>query len=252
VSARAPLRDIVVWLDGLLRVAEIPDYPGALNGLQVENGGVVTRIVAAVDASLQTIAGAGRGDLILVHHGLFWDGNQPVIGRRYRRMKALFSLDAALYAAHLPLDLHPEIGNNVLLAQGLGVPVEGWFGRYQGTPIGVWGRRQCTRDELVSQVGTLLGGAPVLVPGGPARVERVGIVSGAGGGMVAEARAAGCDTLITGEGAHHTYFDATELGVNLIYAGHYATETVGVRAFAERAVVRFGLPWEFHDHPTGL
>lgn len=250
--AGASLNEIVSWLDATLRIAEIPDYPGALNGLQVENGGTVARIVAAVDASLETVSGLGRHDLLLTHHGLFWDGNRPFTGRRYRKIRKLLELDAALYSAHLPLDLHPELGNNALLAQALGVPVEGWFALYQNTPIGVHGRISIDRGELVTRLGALLGVTPKVIPGGPARVKQVGIVTGSGGDLVAEALAAGCDTLITGEGNHHTYFDAMELGLNLVFAGHYATETSGVRALAERAGARFGLPTQFHDHPTGL
>ena len=128
MTARVKLGEIVAWLDGYLRVGEIPDYPNALNGLEVENGGAVARIVAAVDASFETVSQAQGGDLILTHHGLFWDGNQPLTGRRYRRIRALLQADAALYSAHLPLDLHPEVGNNPLLARALGVEVSGSFG----------------------------------------------------------------------------------------------------------------------------
>ncbi|MGH7590011.1 MAG: Nif3-like dinuclear metal center hexameric protein, partial [Gemmatimonadales bacterium] len=167
------------------------------------------------------------------------------------RLKALFDVDAALYAAHIPLDLHPEVGNNVLLADALGVKVTGPFGLHQGVPIGVCGDLTIDRAKLVSRVGSLLDVSPMLIAGGPGTVARIAIVTGAGGGMVREAKDVGCDTLLTGEGAHHTYFDATECGVNLIYAGHYATETLGVKALAEKTARQFGLPWEFHDHPTG-
>lgn len=252
MSRPTALPEVVAWLDGYLRIADAPDYPNAVNGLQVENGGQVARIVAAVDASLETIVGLRRNDLLLTHHGLFWDGNQPVSGRRYRRLKALFDLDAALYSAHLPLDLHPEVGNNALLARALGVAISGGFGMHQGVAIGVQGALAIHRDELVERITSLLGARPRLVAGGPAATARIAIVTGSGGGLVREARDAGCDTLITGEGAHHTYFDAMEWGVNLVYAGHYATETLGVKALAEKTALQFGLPWEFHDHPTGL
>lgn len=248
----APLTAITSWLDEYLRIGAVPDHPNALNGLQVENSGLVVRLVAAVDASLGTIAGVGRGDLLLTHHGMLWDGNRPITGRRYSRIKALFDADAALYSAHLPLDLHPEVGNNVLLARGLGVSATEPFGLHQGVAIGVRGPLAIDRAELVARVGALLHASPKLISGGPPTVARIAIVSGAAGGMVLEARNSGCDTLLTGEGAHHTYFDAMEWGINLLYAGHYATETLGVKALAEKAAQRFGLPWEFHDHPTGL
>ncbi|MGB7213135.1 MAG: Nif3-like dinuclear metal center hexameric protein [Gemmatimonadales bacterium] len=248
----ATLATITAWLDAYLRITDAPDSPNALNGLQVENSGSIKRLVAAVDASLATFKGLHRGDLLLVHHGMFWDGNQPITERRYRRLKLLLDTDAALYSAHIPLDLHPEVGNNVLLANALDVKVTGRFGSYQGVPIGVCGDLAIDRTALVARLGSLLQVSPTLIAGGPAQVARVAVVTGAGGGMVQEAKAAGCDTLITGEGAHHTYFDATELGVNLVYAGHYATETLGVKALAEKTARQFGLPWEFHDHQTGL
>jgi dinuclear metal center YbgI/SA1388 family protein len=252
------LADITAYLDAYLRVRDVPDEPHAVNGLQVENAGTVSRLVAAVDASLETILDAGRvsaSALLLVHHGLFWDGNVPLTGRRFRRVRALLDRDTALYAAHIPLDVHPEVGNNVVLAQRLGVAVAGWFGTYRGIPIGVWGEALGDlqrREALVRRLGELLGSAPRVIPGGPERIARVGIVTGGAGTMISAARDAGLDTFITGEGPHHTYFDAMEWGVNVIYAGHYATEQVGVQALAAHLADRFSLPWEFHHHPTGL
>lgn len=260
---RVPLADIVAYLDVYLRIGEVPDERNALNGLQVENAGGIGSIVAAVDASQATIDGVAAGadgdsPLLLVHHGLFWDGNVPVTGRRYRRMLSLFEQDIALYSAHIPLDLHPEVGNNVVLAERLGIDVMGWFGDYRGAPIGVWGQappRLAARDSLVLEINHALGAASSgarLIPGGPEAVGRIGIITGAAGDMIADARSAGLDTFITGEGAHHTYFDAVEWGVNVLFAGHYATETLGVQALASHLAERFGLEWEFHDHPTGM
>ena len=256
-----PLADVVAYLDEYLRIQDIPDEANAVNGLQVENRGGVGRIVAAVDATQATIDGALAADaglpaLILVHHGLFWDGNVPATHRRYRRLRALFERDSALYSAHIPLDVHPEVGNNVVLAERLGMDVEGWFGPYKGISLGVWGRaphRLEHRDAIVAELRHALSPARVhLVPGGKERISRVGIVTGAGGSMIGAALAAGIDTYITGEGPHHTYFDAVEGGLNVIYAGHYATETLGVQALASHLSDRFDLPWDFHDHPTGL
>ena len=256
-----PLAALTAYLDRYLRTAEIPDDPSALNGLQVENAGQVVRIVAAVDASQQTIDRAVQASgpaLILVHHGLFWEGHRPLTDRRYRRVASLIRHDAALYSSHLPLDHHPEVGNNALLARQLGLAAVEPFGSYKGVTIGVAGeppQAHRSREALCDALARLLGipaTALRLIPGGPEQVGRVGIITGAGGSMIAQAVSAGCDTFITGEGAAHTYFDATEWGVNLIYAGHYATETLGVRALAEHLAGRFDLPWEFHDHPTGL
>ena len=265
--AVVPLVEVTAYLDEYLRVREIPDERNAVNGLQVENTGSVGSIVAAVDASHATIAGvaaqaggreADAPPLLIVHHGLVWDGNVPVTGRRDRRLAALLEHDLALYAAHIPLDLHPEVGNNVVLAERLGLQVEGWFGDYKGRELGVWGfapPRLVTRDALFAEVNRALGAHGTgsrLIAGGPERVSRVGIITGGAGSMIAAAREAGLDSYITGEGAHHTYFDAMEWGLNVVYAGHYATETLGVQALASHLADRFDLDGEFHDHPPGL
>ena len=256
----APLTDIVAYADEFLRIREVPDERNAVNGLQVENGGTVERHSRGSGclSGAPSTAALPPGSLLIVHHGLFWDGNVPVTGRRYRRLSALLENDIAVYSAHIPLDLHPEVGNNVVLADRLGIEVEGWFGDYKGSAIGVWGfapPRLGTRDAFVGEVNRALGtfapGAR-LIPGGPDRVSRVGIITGGAGNMIGAARDAGLDTYITGEGPHHTYFDAVEWGLNVIYAGHYATETLGVQALASHLGDRFDLEWEFHDHPTGL
>lgn len=248
-----PTAQVAGFLDAELRVTEIPDYPSALNGLQVANRGMVTRIAAAVDASeraIQRAVGAGC-DLLLVHHGLFWDGNQPVTGRRYRKLKLLLDHDVAVYSAHLPLDVHPDFGNNALLARGLGIDLEGEFAEYRGLPVGRWGTLEVKREVLVARLDELLGTRIRVVAGGPEVVRRVGVVTGGGGSTIGEALAAGLDTLVTGEGAHHTYFDAEEGGLNVLFGGHYATETFGVRALADALARRFDLEWEFLELPTG-
>ena len=265
------LGELVRYLDEYLKVREVPDEPNAVNGLQVENGsGKAGRIVAAVDATLESILAAGpgggggeeerggvhhsAGTLLLVHHGLFWDGNLPVTGRRYRRVRALLDRDIALYSAHIPLDVHPDVGNNALLARGLGLVEPVPFDVYRGISIGVQGRLEppLAREALVARAEQLLSSPARLIPGGPALARRIGIITGGAGGRIGAAREAGLDTYLTGEGAHHTYFDAMEFGVNVIYAGHYATETLGVKAMAAHLAERFGIPWEFHDHPTGM
>lgn len=248
------LADLVDYLSRFLRIDEVPDYPSALNGLQVENGGDVSRVAAAVDASEAAIAAAADEgcDLLLVHHGLFWDGHKPVTGRRYRRLSGLLRNGIAVYSAHLPLDVHPEVGNNAVLARELGIPVEGRFGSYQGEPLGIWGRVDWTVEELGKRVEGALGREARVIPGGPDRLRRVGVLTGGGGAFAAEAAAEGLDALITGEGAHHTYFDAMEGGIHLCFGGHYATETWGVRALAAHLEESFRLPWTFLDLPTGL
>lgn len=248
------LAPLVSWLDDYLKVREIPDHDGALNGLQVENGGNITRILAAVDASQGSIEAAATrpGTLLLVHHGLFWDGNRPVTDRRYRRLRAAIAGEVAVYSAHLPLDAHPEVGNNVLLAGRLGMVVSGPFGRYKDLDVGVHGVLDLDRDALCARLDDSLGTRTRLIPGGPQRCRRVAVITGGAGSSVLEAAVRGCDTFITGEGSHHTWFDAMEGGVNLIYAGHWATETLGVQALAAKAAAKFSVPWEFFAQPTGL
>jgi dinuclear metal center YbgI/SA1388 family protein len=248
------LAELVAYLDSYLRVKEVPDAPEALNGLQVANSGKVTRVAAAVDLCEATIrlAAAERADVLLVHHGLFWGGQKPLIGPARRRVAGLIAADIALYSAHLPLDLHAEVGNNVILAQRLGVTVCGEFGEEYGVRIGVWGELDAPRAAVEQALRTALGVQPRVMPFGPERVRRVGVVTGGAGSMIAQAAAAGLDSYVTGEGAHHTFFDAEELGLNVFYAGHYATETVGVKALAAHLETKFGLPWTFLDHPTGL
>lgn len=248
------LAELVGYLDSYLRVTEIPDAPVALNGLQVESSGTVTRIAAAVDASEASIDGAIAAgcDLMIVHHGLLWDGNVPVTGRRYRRLQGLLQKDVALYAAHIPLDVHPEVGNNAVLAREIGIETRGTFGHYRGLDLGVWGECEITREALAARLDETLGGPVRLIPGGPERIHRVGVITGGAGNMIADALAAGLDAFITGEGVHHTYFDAMEGGINTYYGGHYATETWGVRALASHLQEHFDLPWQFIDHPTGL
>jgi dinuclear metal center YbgI/SA1388 family protein len=246
--------ELVKYLDDYLRIRDVPDSKNAENGLQVENTGTVGQIAVAVDASLATIEEAARRgcNLLLVHHGLFWDGRLPIRTRRYRKLRTLLAHDVAVYSAHLPLDVHPEVGNNAVLARELGISADGTFGSFDGAPLGVMGTLETDREELGRRLEVLLGGTVRVIAGGPQSIRRVGVITGGGGGMIDAAVSAGLDAYVTGEGAHHTYFDAVEGGINVYYGGHYATETWGVRALAAHIEAKFGVPWEFIDHPTGL
>ena len=256
----ALLAEIVERLDAWLRTSEIPDYPGAVNGLQIQNAGDVRRIAAAVDFSRRTIQGAvdAGANLLLVHHGAFWGGVQPIRGAWYERLRLLIVHDIAVYASHLPLDLHPELGNNVLLARTLRLRPDEGFGRFQGVMIGVRGSSDIDTAELLARVTSFAhdhGSAPIATPfDGDRRTRRWAICTGAGASSdtIREAAAAGIDTLIVGEGPHHTAVEAPEAGLVIIYAGHYATEILGVRTLAERAATEFGVPWTFIEAPTGL
>src|SRR6478736_185086 len=226
MTKSAALETITTWLDDYLKIRELPDLDGAVNGLQLENSGKVTRVLAAVDASQESIEVAGKvpGTFLLVHHGLLWDGVRTLTGRRYRRAKAAFAGDVAVYSAHLPLDAHPEVGNNILLARMLGLEISGPFGTYKGLDIGVHGVLERDRDQLVGDLTRKLEHPVRLIGGGPQRTKRVALITGGAGSSVLEAAARGCDTYITGEGAHHNWFDAMEGGVNFFFNDTATTE----------------------------
>lgn len=250
------LESVVQYVDQYLGVADHPDYPTALNGLQVEGPADVAKIATAVDASEASIGSAVEmgADLLVVHHGLFWEGLRPLTGRHYRRVSAMIRGGVGLYGCHLPLDAHPEIGNSAVLARGLGLELSGRFGPYNGSEIGWWGTLPEPTDaqDLVSRLQAMLGGDVRALPGGPERIQRVGVVTGGGGAFIPDAADLGLDAFVTGEGSHHHYFDAVELGIHVLLGGHYATETFGVKALGEHLAERFGLKVTFIDQPTGL
>ena len=255
------LADIARFCDDLLGVADFPDDARALNGIQVDTTAEITRVAAAVDARERTIsAAAGIGaQLLLVHHGLFWNGLTPLRGPQLRRIDALLRAGIGVYGAHLPLDAHPELGNGVLLANALGLTPDGGFGRYLGVEVGVQGGGPpIDTARLVERAGAFAerhGGSVRASPLASGRItERWAIITGAGAtsDTIAEAVERGADTLIVGEGPHHTAITAEEAGIVVIYAGHYATETLGVQALARRVAETFELTWEFVHEPTGL
>lgn len=254
------LDDVVRALDTELRTIDIPDYSGALNGLQVANRRGVSRVATAVDASRDTIrdAAAMGADLLIVHHGLFWSGVQPIRGVTYDRLRLLFDHDIALYSTHLPLDAHPTLGNNVQLAHALGLTPSDGFAMHKGFPIGVRGESDVATDELVARTRAFVtpyGGQVVtsLQPMGR-RTRRWALCTGGGANSdtLREAYALGVDTLIVGEGPHHTAVDAIEHDLCILYAGHYATETLGVQALGAWLHTQFGVPHAFVLRPTGL
>lgn len=250
----ATLSEIVSYLDEYLRIRECGDWPNAVNGLQVENSGRITKIGAAVDASSRAFAAAAESgvDMMLVHHGLFWPGLQVVTGVFRRQLRMLFEHDIALYSAHLPLDLHPLVGNNAQLAAALGLNETQPFLETKGQQIGMQARAAVARAELVARLEHSLGGPVKTFPFGPEITRRIGIVSGGAGGEVQTVAQLGIDTFITGEAPHSAAVAAEELGVNLLLGGHYATETFGVKALAADVAERFGIAWEFIAAPTGL
>ncbi len=255
-----PLDRIVRHLDDVLHARELPDYPGALNGLQLDSDRPIRRVAVGVDASQAVIAGAiaAGAELLIVHHGLFWGGAQRIVGPMRARLKPAFDAGLAIYGAHLPLDMHPEFGNNVLLARALGLEPSAGFGRYQTITVGVSGSSDIATTELVDRVRAYAAAEDgQLVVAGPVagkRTRRWALITGGGASSDAlrEAAALGVDTFITGEGPHHSAIDGPELGITMLYAGHYATETIGVKALGAHLEQTFGLPWSFIAAPSGL
>jgi dinuclear metal center YbgI/SA1388 family protein len=254
------LDDIVTALDDELRTRDVPDYGGAVNGLQLANGGEVHRVAVGVDFSRAAVDAAvsAGASLLVVHHGMFWAGAQPIVGPAYGRLHALVTHDVAVYASHLPLDAHPTLGNNAGLARVLGLEPNGGFARYKTIDVGVSGDADVDTATLAERAGAFAaqwGGSARQTPIAPGRrTRRWGICTGAGASSdtLREASERGIDTLIVGEGPHHTAVDAVERDLVVIYAGHYATETIGVRAVGAWLADRFGLPWTFVGEPTGL
>jgi len=248
------LHTIISFANQLLEVAKIEDYPGAVNGLQLENRGTVSKIGAAVDASSRTIEMAINEsvDLLIVHHGIFWGGLSPVTGPAYRRLGKAMEADLAIYSVHLPLDFHPEIGNNVLLAEALELTPVSPFWFVKGRAQGCLSTVSLELSDLVRRAERVLGRKVWCCPAGPSRTRRIGIVTGGAGSHIIEVAAEGVDTFLTGEGPHHTFILAEELGINLLYGGHYATEIFGIKKLAARLAERFNLLWTFLDHPSDL
>jgi dinuclear metal center YbgI/SA1388 family protein len=249
-----PLQDIVRACDQWLSPSQFKDYDGAVNGLQVENRGGVSKIVATVDASFTTVqkAIAAGADLLLVHHGLFWSPSHPWTGRRYELLRQLIEHNLAVYSQHLPLDAHPTLGNCARLARALGARTLKPFFHDKGQSIGWRFETRIQRTALQERLAKVLNGPVTLLPGGPEICRHIGVCTGGAGSQVKLAATEGVDAFITGEGPHWTHALSEDLGVNVYYGGHYATETFGVKALAERLSRKFRVPWEFLDHPSGL
>ena len=249
------LTELKRWLDDYLVIDGLKD--ASLNGLQVEGSDTVTRVACAVDTSLAGIQQAlERGaELMFVHHGLFWGRPWRVVGHYKARLKALFEGDLSLYAAHLPLDAHPEVGNNAVVLRGLGASELEPFGRLGRDAIG-WAATlepAVSIDELCARLARVVGGPVSHIGAGPDAIRRVGVITGAAARSVEEAAAFGLDAFITGETDHASYHVPFELGIHLLFGGHYQTETVGPRAMMDKLAATFPeLETFFIDHPTGM
>ncbi|MDR0964971.1 MAG: Nif3-like dinuclear metal center hexameric protein [Myxococcales bacterium] len=254
------LDSLRAFLDDILRVREFSDEPNALNGLQVDatagadQAAEIATVALSVDAAEAVIdeAIALKADLLLVHHGLFWGGLRPLVGSFGRKLRKCFGARLSVYSAHLPLDVHPTLGNNACLARALDFPVAGPFGNYRGIDVGLEVVCDVSPEELSALCASVLGTEVRLYGKGPRRVRRLGIVSGGGGSCLKQAAAQGLDAMLTGESAHHTVIDAEEAGIYLLLGGHYRTETFGVRALGDLIGAQFGIDVRFIGHDTGL
>jgi dinuclear metal center YbgI/SA1388 family protein len=241
------------WLNGLLKVGIIHD--DSLNGLQLGNSGKLTRVALAVDVSAAAILEASRlkADFLIVHHGLFWGKPVPLTGPIGERVRMMARSDVALYAAHLPLDLHPVLGNNVQICLRMGWKSSVEFGDYHGVTIGrgVVLRKPLPVESISGKLRTVTREEPLVWRFGPDRAERVAVISGGAMSMIDQVASEGYDTYITGESGHTHYGYAREAGLNVIFGGHYATETLGIRALGRKIRDEFGLETHFLDLPTG-
>lgn len=245
---------LAAWLDDYLRIGDYDDP--SLNGLQVEGTDDVTKVAVAVDSSLSTFEQAADvgADFLIVHHGLFWGEPLAIRGMHKRRVAHLLEHDISLYAAHIPLDAHREVGNNWGLARMLGMTDLGDFGTWRGMPIGVKGTfpNPIALRDLADTVENELGESVLVHAGGPMEIRTLGIISGGAARDVATAAHEGLDAFLTGEPKHDVFYEAFEREVNALYAGHYMTETVGVNLLAAKIGSELGLATEFILLPTGL
>lgn len=246
--------ELVSYLDDYLQIGEIKDY--GPQGLQVETANEqIERIALAVDVAPEIIdtAVAWQADMLLVHHGILWRTVERIAGPLGQRVRRMMHHGLNLYAAHLPLDAHPEVGNNAILAQRFGLQhIEWWFAP-MGTNLAVRGVVEpLPLETFVSHVNEQLQTEAWVLPYGPSRVHRVGILSGAGAGEVGLAKELGIDTFLTGETSHAQFYAASDYGLNVIFAGHYATETVGVQALGAHLAEKFGVEVQFFDFPTRM
>ena len=254
------LGELARYTDSLLGTTGTPDYPNAVNGVQVHNQAPIRRIAAAVDFSTRAAQSAIKSgaNLLLVHHGMFWGGLRPISGSDYRQVRMLIEADIAVYASHLPLDCHPTLGNNALLAKELGLRPSMPFARFEDIFIGLCGESDIETAEIITSARRFArthGGdvrTSLLRAGQRTRKWAICTGAGASADTLKETSTMGVDTLIVGEGPHWTAIHAEENDLVIVYAGHYATETLGVCALAQHLSEKYDLPWDFVSAPTGL
>lgn len=251
------LSNLLKYLSEFLNLRDFPSANDvSQNGLQVESNIEVNRIATAVDACMASFEKAVelKSDLLLVHHGLFWGKSLTVTGMHGQRIVYLIQNKLSLYAMHLPLDIHSEIGNNVLLAKQLNLEIIRPFGNYNGVAVGLEAKpnEPIQLNDLAERVARCLSCTPQVLNFGDTKIQKIAIVTGSGASEITAAATKHMDVYITGEGGHSSYHQARDFGLNVIYAGHYKTETLGIRALGEHIQSKFNLPHNFIDVPTGF
>lgn len=256
MTVRVRLNELVSYLDNLFEIMVWEPADSSLNGLQIEGVETVERIAFAVDGCEQTFRMAVDSgvQMLVTHHGLFWGKPLALVGHHLTRVKVLLEADISLYTAHLPLDFHPQIGHNAVIARLLDLETRGPLVEQSGLPIGTLAeaREPVALDEFVARIDSRLATACRVLGFGPARVQKIGIVAGDGSKLLDERLARRLDTFLTGEESHTLYHFAREFGINVIFAGHYATEIPGLMELASHLAGRFGLQTVFLPAPTGL
>jgi dinuclear metal center YbgI/SA1388 family protein len=244
---QASLVDIVAYCNKRVSLDTVKDFSGALNGLQFQNNGIVTKIGAAVDAGKVPFEKAVQAgvDFLIVHHGMYWSPFPPVTGVQYEKVRTLLNGNCAVYGSHLPLDCHPEIGNNAILAKKLGLDVIETFLNYEGNDIGLIVNGITDREELEKRLGALFSNGFTMMAEGNSTLSRIGILTGSGSSALPYLKKFGVDTFITGELKQNFYNQAQEENLNLYCCGHYATEVYGVDALAKEVAEKFSLEYEF-------
>lgn len=249
------LQELVSDLDGYLKTSSYRD--ASLNGLQVDGGNArISKIAFAVDAGLSVINEAIEcgANLLVTHHGLFWGSEQPITKTHGKRISALIQGACSLYVSHLPLDGHPEVGNGAELAKFIGLTSIFPFCEYEGSFIGAKGSYSTplSRDEALAKVAKISNSKILSLPFGPETISTVGVVTGSGSFAIPLCASEGVDLLVSGEPKQEAYHAARDLGVNCIFAGHYATETFGVKALSRYINERFKIDTIYIEHDTGI
>ncbi|OPY14165.1 MAG: putative GTP cyclohydrolase 1 type 2 [Syntrophus sp. PtaB.Bin001] len=247
------LKRIINHIDSYLNIGSFKD--DSINGLQVENSGFINKIGLAVDACQEAIYKAEKAgcNLLIVHHGLFWNRRQLIVGNSFQRIRALIMADMALYAVHIPLDAHPEIGHNRAIARLLDLDGIEPFAMYHGSYIGIKGRfkKPGSREQVAAEVEKAIGSRRGLLKFGPEKIDTVAVVAGSATDpdLFKELKDEGIDLFITGEPKHGAYHLAQEFGLNIFYGGHYQTETFGIKALGDYLHKMFSIPVAFIDAP---